>query len=85
MGRDRTDRFLEGAFHAMRKVRDHHVGIALFKAGSPSCASLRIHAGCFDGSMRDGPGVTAALLMSNGVRVYPETRKGEMIAEEFSV
>ncbi|WP_405140864.1 DUF523 domain-containing protein [Sphaerisporangium sp. NBC_01403] len=76
-GSDVTRHFLSGAYSALALARSMGIRIALLKDGSPSCGSLRIHDGTFRGRVTPGAGVTAALLESDGIRVYGEDRIAE--------
>lgn len=71
-GLDCTAAFIAGA----RKVLDIYYRespqYVILKSNSPSCGVGRIHDGSFSDKMRNGDGVTAALLIQNGARVYTE-------------
>ncbi len=56
MGRDRTDQFLLGARQVLAIAKAQDIRLALLKARSPSCG------------VSDRTGVTAALLLQNGIR-----------------
>ena len=71
-GVDVTDAFRKGAAIALDAVKRHGIQIAVLKDGSPSCGSSFIYDGTFAGTRAAGVGVTAALLESNGVRVFSE-------------
>ncbi|MBI2874343.1 MAG: DUF523 domain-containing protein [Firmicutes bacterium] len=71
-GRDVTGAFIAGARAALELALRHRCGLAVLKAGSPSCGSVRISAGDFSGRTRAGSGVTSALLKSAGIRVVTE-------------
>ena len=71
-GADVTDAFVRGATLAVEAARSRGVRIAILKEGSPSCGSSRIADGSFTGTRVVGHGVTAALLMREGVRVFSE-------------
>jgi uncharacterized protein YbbK (DUF523 family) len=79
-GDDVTGAFLSGARQALDAAVSSGVRMAVLKEGSPSCGSLRIHDGTFRGRTTPGQGVTAALLESNGIRVFGEDRIGEAAA-----
>ncbi|WP_231333998.1 DUF523 domain-containing protein [Actinomadura graeca] len=72
-GRDVTDAFQRGARLALEIARRAGARIALLKEGSPSCGGTRVHDGTFTGRSTAGEGLTAALLRSSGIRVFPET------------
>jgi uncharacterized protein YbbK (DUF523 family) len=71
-GADVTECFARGARLALESAMKEHVRLAVLKDGSPSCGSEFIYDGSFTGTRRDGPGVTAALLGRNGIRVFNE-------------
>lgn len=72
-GADLTDAFRAAAHRALETARAEGCGFALLADRSPSCGSRRIYAGGFDGTLRAGMGVTAALLARHGVQVFTET------------
>jgi uncharacterized protein YbbK (DUF523 family) len=65
-GCDITRKFLKGAKAVLRISCLNGVRKAYFKEKSPSCGRRRI---VLRGKVRSGPGVTAALLMKEGVDV----------------
>lgn len=69
-GADVTDNFLEGATKATRAAAD--VSFAVLKARSPSCGADRTYDGTFTGTLREGDGVTAAMLRAAGVTVVTD-------------
>ncbi len=71
-GEDVTHAFLAGARRALQAARQVDARMAVFKARSPSCGVGEIHAGRFDGRLRTGDGVTAALFRRNGIVVFTE-------------
>jgi uncharacterized protein YbbK (DUF523 family) len=71
-GRDLTGFFLAGARGALETARVQGARVAVLKEGSPSCGTGTIYDGTFSGTRRAGPGVTAALLEENGIRVFSE-------------
>nr|WP_062341386.1 DUF523 domain-containing protein [Herbidospora sakaeratensis] len=79
-GHDVTAHFLEGARQCLAVARSFGVRIAILKEGSPSCGSLRIYDGSFRGRVLPGEGVTAALLVANGVEVFGEDRIADAAA-----
>ncbi|MEM1049970.1 MAG: DUF523 domain-containing protein [Pseudomonadota bacterium] len=72
-GHDVTAGFLAGAQAAVSKARDSKCRFALLTDGSPSCGSVFIYDGRFDGTKRRGFGVVTAALRREGVKVYAET------------
>jgi uncharacterized protein YbbK (DUF523 family) len=71
-GRDLTGFFLAGARGALAAAQAEGARLAILKEGSPSCGTAAIYDGTFTGTRRAGPGVTAALLEDNGIRVFSE-------------
>ena len=71
-GLDVTGNFRQGARLALELAKKHGVRVAILKANSPSCGNVQIYNGKFDGGKITGAGVTAALLMENGIKVYSE-------------
>lgn len=71
-GRDVTTEYLDGARRALEKARETGATAAILKARSPSCGKDGIYDGTFTRTLRRGPGVTAALLASEGIVVLTE-------------
>lgn len=68
-GQDRTAEYTRGAEEALRICREEGCIKAILKARSPSCGAGRIYDGTFTGTLREGNGVTAELLMKSGFEV----------------
>lgn len=79
-GSDKTAAYRKGAYDALKIARQYGCRAALLKERSPSCGRGEIHNGKFDGGMIPGDGITAALLLQNGVTVFGESRIDELIA-----
>lgn len=77
-GENVTSQFSAGAQAALKLVQQHHIRFALLKSGSPSCGNELIYDGTFTGTKTRGQGVTAALLGSQGVKVFNELQLGEL-------
>ena len=71
-GVDVTAEYLDGARIALETARAHGAGVAVLKARSPSCGKDCVYDGTFSGTQRAGDGVTAALLLANGIEVVTE-------------
>jgi len=71
-GDDVTACFLEGAHRALQLARRLEVERAVLKSLSPSCGSGLIYDGTFSGRLREGDGVTTALLKRAGIPVQEE-------------
>lgn len=70
-----TPAFLRGAYATLQLARLAQVRGAILKEKSPSCGVHLIYDGTFQGRLRAGPGVTAALLQKEDITV--------LTAEEF--
>jgi uncharacterized protein YbbK (DUF523 family) len=68
-GRDVTEAFQRGADETLRLARLYGCSHAILKARSPSCGYGEIYDGSFSGTLRTGNGVTADLLLENGITV----------------
>ncbi|MCX4027660.1 DUF523 domain-containing protein [Endozoicomonas sp. SM1973] len=67
-----TQAFKAGAEQCLALVHQHQIKLAILKAKSPSCGSETIYDGSFSGKLRVGEGVTTALLVKYGVKVFSE-------------
>lgn len=72
-GRDVTEAYTRGAQEALRLARQFGCTAALLKERSPSCGRGEIYDGTFTGICTPGDGVTAQLLLENGITVYGES------------
>ncbi|MEU6013074.1 DUF523 domain-containing protein [Streptomyces sp. NPDC047515] len=70
-GHDVTEEFVDGAGRALEAARRAGCTEALLMARSPSCGRGKVHDGTFTGELREGDGVTAALLERHGITVRP--------------
>ena len=73
-GQDVTREFVLGARQALAIARQRGIRLAILKEGSPSCGSGYTHDGQFCGRHVLLPGVTAALLQQEGLRVFSEAQ-----------
>ena len=71
-GEDVTDKYSKGAEETLRLARLFGCGKAVLKEKSPSCGSGRIYDGTFSKTLTEGNGVTAGMLLANGIRVAGE-------------
>lgn len=71
-GSDVTEQYLSGAKKALELAKESGAELAILKANSPSCGNKSVYDGSFSGKLRAGAGVTAALLMKNGIEVISE-------------
>ena len=77
LGEDVTKSFIAGADRVMDFVKKHKIQVAILKANSPSCGNKMIYDGTFSGAKISGQGVTAAMLIQHGVKVYSEKELNE--------
>lgn len=71
-GRDVTKEYQKGAAQALYLAQLFHCRYAVLKEKSPSCGSGAVYDGTFTRTLREGDGVTAALLRSHGIAVVGE-------------
>jgi uncharacterized protein YbbK (DUF523 family) len=71
-GREVTRGFVLGASRTLALALKLGAAFAIMKENSPSCGSGFIYDGSFTGTKTPGAGVTAKLLMGNGLRVFSE-------------
>lgn len=65
-----TAEFIKGAKLALEQCQQQGIQMAILTARSPSCGSGLIYDGSFSRKLTAGDGVTAALLKSNGIKVF---------------
>ena len=68
-GVDVTQAFLRGANETLYLARLVGAELIILKQNSPSCGCGRIYDGTFTGTLREGNGVTAALLLRENIRI----------------
>lgn len=79
-GADVTEAYRRGAQQAVFTARLLNCAHALLKEKSPSCGCGLIYDGTFSRTLAQGNGLTAQLLMENGVTVAGESRAAEFFA-----
>ena len=77
-GTDVTENYLDGAEAALSLYRTLGCSAALLKAKSPSCGVGEIYDGSFTGTLTERDGVTAELLIREGIAVFNENQLVEM-------
>ncbi|SHK23236.1 Uncharacterized conserved protein YbbK, DUF523 family [Hathewaya proteolytica DSM 3090] len=77
-GEDCTEQFLKGAEEALNIAKAVGADSAILKSKSPSCGCGKIYDGKFSGQLKQGNGVTAALFLKNGIKVYNENSVEEI-------
>ena len=83
VGEDVTAQFRLGAEKVLALVKEHHITAAVLKESSPSCGSSTIYDGTFTGRKIVGQGITASLLMENGVKVISEKDVSSELLEKL--
>ena len=78
-GKDVTEQYVRGAAQALYVARRFGCTQALLKERSPSCGSGIIYDGSFTGALTEGYGVTAELLMQNGIAVFGESEAEKLL------
>ena len=73
LGNDVTAQFSGGAQKSLELARANNCKMAILKAKSPSCGTKKVYDGTFTKSLTDGNGVTAKLLIENGITVLNES------------
>ena len=71
-GRDVTENYKRGAEASLDIAKANGVSLALLKAHSPSCGKGLIYDGSFSGTLTEGDGVAAELLMKEKITVFTE-------------
>ena len=68
-GEDKTEEFVWGAKKFLDYLQIKGADMVYLKAKSPSCGVGTIYDGTFSGNLKAGNGVTAALLIQNGIKI----------------
>jgi uncharacterized protein YbbK (DUF523 family) len=71
-GKDITPRMISGARKTLAIAKTLGIERAILKSRSPSCGCGVIYDGTFKGNLKKGDGVTAALLLKNGITIFNE-------------
>ena len=71
-GNNVTQMYMDGAYKTLEFIKSLNAEMVVLKENSPSCGSSFIYTGCFDGTKKDGVGVTTAMLRRNGIKVISE-------------
>lgn len=71
-GKDVTGEFIKGAYEVLTIVKLVGAKKAVLKSKSPSCGYGKIYDGSFKGQLIGGNGVTAELLLRNGIVILDE-------------
>jgi uncharacterized protein YbbK (DUF523 family) len=84
-GGDVTGAYVCGAERTLATAKRHTISVAILKQRSPSCGSKWICDGTHSGALRDGQGVTAALLSRQGVTVWSEDDLSRILERDDAV
>ncbi len=71
-GKDLTKEFIEGGNRVLSIAKAMGIKKAILKSKSPSCGCGLIYDGTFSGKIVPGNGITAEILIKNGIEVYTE-------------
>ena len=71
-GKNVDREFREGAQQTLVIALKKQPDLVILKARSPSCGVKQHYDGTFSGTLTEGPGITAELLIRNGFRVVEE-------------
>ena len=78
-GKDVTGEYMRGAEECLRLAKIMGCQYALLKSRSPSCGKGTIYDGTFSGKLTEGDGVTAEILMKNGIKVFDSDHVEELL------
>lgn len=67
--KDVTDNFIKGAEEVLNIAKKFNIKKAILKSKSPSCGKNKIYDGSFSTKLVDKSGITAEVLMKNGIEV----------------
>ena len=80
-GVDVTENYRRGAESTLAIARIVGAKAALLKERSPSCGKGKIYDGSFSSTLTDGDGVTVALLLGEGIKVYGESEIDKLLTD----
>ncbi len=80
--KDVTAEYEKGAYAALALAKAHGCKLAVLKEKSPSCGCGKIYDGTFSKTLIEGNGVTAELLLRNGIRVIGESEIETLLKEK---
>lgn len=75
---DVTKEFTMGAEKTLEIAKENNIKVAILKERSPSCGSTNIYDGSFTNNIINGQGITAKLLIENGIKVFNENNYKEL-------
>ena len=68
-GKDVTENYKRGAEEVLKLAKELNIKKAIFRKKSPSCGCGEIYDGTFTNTLTKGNGITASLLIENGIEV----------------
>lgn len=80
-GRDFTAQYIDGAEKTLYIANECNAVYALLKEKSPSCGKGYIYDGSFTKKLVNGNGITADMLLNNGVLVFGESEIKKLLDE----
>jgi len=84
-GKDVTDIMISGAEKALNVAKENEIQRMISRRRSPSCSGHQIFSGAFDGKLKEGVGVTVALIKSKDIEVIElETLMIKLIRETMN-
>lgn len=78
-GKDCSAAYRLGAERVLALAKQQGCSLALLKARSPSCGAGQIYDGSFTKTLVPGNGITADLLLKNGITVFNETQLAALL------
>ena len=69
-GEDVTEEYTRGANEVLALAKKLEVDTVIFQPRSPSCGKDKIYDGSYSKTLTNGNGITADLLIKNGIKVY---------------
>lgn len=81
-GQDFTEQFTEGAQKVLAIAKAAGIKKAILKSKSPSCGCGLIYDGTFTRKLIKGNGLTAQMLIDNGIEVHTEKELGDRVSHD---
>ncbi len=80
-GEDCTPQYNDGAEKTLYIANECNAVYAVFKERSPSCGKNYVYDGTFSGKLVNANGITADLMLKNGILVYGESEINKLLDE----
>ena len=78
-GEDVTAYFENGAQEVLKLAKFYDCKYAILKERSPSCGHGKVYDGSFSGTIIEGNGVLADMLVKNGIEVFGESQLNDLL------